>query len=292
MQITGFGANSFAGSYKLGEIDAEEDLGINAPLVLAQVGGASGSFDFYGGTSGPDQFSQVGYTQSPISPQFITRRFKLKSTTYANMKDAYDDLILNTIAYWTPAEDQPIMHGLRRDGTTIRTPGKCTAVAAPEVMGQYLTIPVELTFYNGDGLWYGTGAQTVQRNGAGTVAISHAGNYPAMVAILIASGVIDPTIKIKRTSTPAATVCEWTWTGTTAGSGLLVDPTQYSATNGGADVYTDLAIGSGQIAWLWLPPTEPSTGWLFGDGVYELEVSAGTIGAELITATFFNTYLF
>lgn len=295
MIITHFGGDIVAFAYALSQVDSEEDYSIDRPPVVAQVSGASGAFNFYGQGTGDDKFALSGVSGSPAAPRTITKTFKLHEPggTYTDVKDLLDELVRNTVAFYIPNGPHPIIHATRRDGTRIKALGECTSVSPPERIGQFQTLAVDLSFFLSEGLWYSEGRNQVVRNGAGVIAIANAGNWPAMVRVQIEAGVIAPEVKVKRTSTPTGTICQWEWVGTTSGAGsnrFRVDPDFYSVTNGGVGAYADFTAGAGQVAWLWLPPTNTADGG-GGPDTYELEIAASVMASQTTTVSWHDTYL-
>ncbi len=287
--------------YALPATQATEEWVANRPPVVAQVGGASGVYDFYGLGKDLDYSSPTDYGTSsyyPVSPQTMTRSFTLTSATYDGIEDELDELRRNTIAFSTTIHKESWLYALPRNSTShLKARAKCISMSRSRAFndGNYVKMPVELTFFLPEGIWYSTyPAVAAYRTGAGTVSVANAGNYPALVTVFIAAGMTNPSVSIDRTSSPTGTVCSWTWTGVTAGGGnlgdaLAVRSSSYSCVNNnGADAYSGLAIGSGQIAWLWIPPT---TGADIGGGPNTHVATITGTGAVRIDLTWYNTYI-
>lgn len=272
-------------TYTFPTLQAVDDWTLERPAVIQPVGGASGAFDFYDiGT-----LTEVG-SQYPVAPVIVTKSFVLKSSTYVGVQALLSTLRINTIAYTSPSNIQPLLTATARNGSTrYFAKAKCISLHSAESWenaGQVI-LPVELQFILPEGIWYGASRNSENRSGTGDITVANAGNYPALLEVTISAGATNPTIKVNRTSIPTGTVCEWTWTGTTAGTltnTFIVSAEEYRCENNGADAYSGLALGSGQIAWLWLPSNP-------GAATYVVNVS-GSVGGGLVTTVSWNdTYI-
>jgi hypothetical protein len=249
MLISRFG-DSWAAGYELPQLKAIDDWQAERPPIAEQVSGMGGAFEYYN----DDNF--------PIAPLSLTKRFALKSTTYAGVETA-----LNTMRSKTVGKKQTKLWALKRDGTTrLWTWAKCTRFKATEAFnrGQFLHIDVELVFYAKTGLWYSESKNIGQivmapTEGSGNhVFSSNIGNYSVGIkATVTNSGGSTNTVElICSTHTPSI---GWQYQATlTASDTLVVDSDLYSVTKNGSDDYGShfIMYDPDQLHWLWTS-TEP-----------------------------------
>lgn len=248
MKIARFGDDTWAGSYVFGNALMEDTWASARPVLGAQAGGAGGVFDFHGSTS------------SPPVPLVARKKFALTAATSSAIEDALD-----TLRAWTIVKsnsrltDLSRLWFLDRDGSTrYWMQAKCTKLNASESYrerGRWMKV-VDVEFYCQEGLWYG---ESEQGYNSGLVtgelidSITNAGNYLALVRILV---------EVDATSPAAMTNCilindlngaDWTFAGTVAiGDKLIVNANDYTVTNNLVAAYSDLTIGTGQLAWWYL----------------------------------------
>ncbi len=288
--------------YALPTTQATEEWSVDRPPIVAQVAGAGGVYDFYGLGKNLDYSSPTDYGTAsyyPVSSQTITRSFTLTSSTYSGIEDELDELRRNTIAFSSTTHKESWLYALPRNTSAKRKArAKCINMSRSRAYndGSYVKMEVELTFFLPEGLWYETyPPSSAFITGTGTVSVSNGGNYPALVTVFIAAGMTNPGVSIDRTSSPAATISSWVWTGVTAGganlgTSLAVRAASYSClNNNGTDAYSGLAIGSGQIAWLWLPPTTVANA--AGGPATHVATITASAGSARVDLTWYDTYI-
>ncbi len=212
--------------------------------VVTPVAGAGGVFDFFDDNP------------FPVSAITVTLSFTV-SDTYANIEDIFDD-----IREKITAAGRSRLWLLRRDGSrgTLNDHrwawAKCiSGPGTPEKYdeGNYVKAPVELTFLCPEGLWYGAliAYDTTQASPQ-AVTVTNNGNRPALARFDITpSGGTMTSISMVN----AANGSDWTFAGSvSAGDVLSVNAKTYNVTNDDVDAYSDLTLGSNQVAWLWLDP--------------------------------------
>lgn len=269
MKIARFG-DTWAAAYAFGDRLMIDDWECTRLPVATQAAGAAGAFDFFGAYG------------SPPGPIIVNKKFTLNAATSAAIDDARDTLVDSVVS-----DDRSYLWLLDRDAsTTYWTPAKCTRFKAGESaqeQGRWLKA-IELEFFCPDGVWYGAtdgSVSDVMSNLPGAIAVTNNGNYPALVNFTVAAGV-DNMNCIIRGSGGGAVASYWTWDGTVgATTGLVVNARTYECTNDGADDYAHLTVGTGQVAWLWIPP-----------GTYEIVTTDSSyIPDPAITASWHHTYL-
>lgn len=250
------------GSYVFSNINASDQWRTERPAVTERIGGAVGAFDFFGETA------------NPVAPLIVRKTFLLKASTYAGMD--FDTLRESTIG-----KERDKLYILTRSGDYRWAWAKCTSLAANEQAGNWLTVPVEIEFTCPEGVWYGqTSERSASRTGTGFVSLDNQGNDNALLRVAVAAGATNVTVNVYHPTNPGLPgICSWTWTGTTAGSGLQVNARAYSCTNDNVDAYSGLSVGSGQVAWAWLAPGH-STG-----------ASVGMSGSAQVTFYWYDTYV-
>lgn len=231
MKIIRFG-DAVLTAYEFSIIQSDDEIVTQRPAVLQPIGGAAGAFDF---------FAAEGY---PLAPLTVVKRFTLEAPSdYDSLESALDDLREATIAVgrsklW--AQPRGIAVAASRWAYA-----KCTEVRAPEKIGNFLTIPIQVTFSVPEGLWY---VDAIPINtGSASFQVTNQGNYPALVVATFQSGAYNPGLSISG-------VCSFSFAGAAGGSGLVINARTFSCTNNGVDAYSGLTIGSGQVAWFWIPP--------------------------------------
>jgi len=264
MIIARFG-DTWSTAYEFAETQGDDVWSAERTAIIQQVGGAAGAYDFFGDAN------------FPIAPLLITKKFTLSSSTYAGLETDLDTLRAATIA-----ADKTKLWGERRGGKTSAYRrwawAKCVkGPGTPEHYrdGNYIKAPVELQFLCPEGLWYAEGDGSANRTGTGDVTCVNNGNVNALVVATIAAGATDVQLSLYD---GVDLICQVTWTGTTSGTGLVIDARAYSCTNNGADAYDTLTVGGtgpsdpAQIAWFWLPP---------GSNTVTVEMLSGSVLATL-----------
>ncbi|CAG0959154.1 hypothetical protein PLCT2_00653 [Planctomycetaceae bacterium] len=169
---------------------------------------------------------------------------------YQNIESELDVLKAATIA-----AGESKLWGLLRDGTYRWAWAKCTSLRPPERYTEKLALPVELEFMLREGLWYGATqhTHTVNTQDSGyDFTLNNAGNHPAMVRVLIDNG--DVTVMTSFKLKNHTNGLEWTYDNVPLLHDIIVDAGAYSVTDNGADAYSHLTVGAGQVVWMQLEP--------------------------------------
>lgn len=258
MRLERFG-DTWATSYVLGQVQAEEEHSIERPAVIQTVSGQSGGYDVWADENGP------------WGPVVISKSFTLTANSYTAIEAAYNALVAATVA-----RGRSHLGALLRDGTThVWAWAKCISVSRSEKPGQFLHLPVTVKFVLPEGVWYSALPGTANRTGAGNLTCVNSGNVRALVRAVVAAGAVNPGLAI------GAGPPIWVWTGTVGAAGLVVDPDKYLCTNNAVDAYASLSYGVagiGQIEWFWLP---------LGSNTVIVTMT----GSYLVTLTWYDTFL-
>lgn len=279
MIITHFGTTYPAGSPLFGTIQAVDDWSTTRPAVVQQASGASGVFDF---------FTNAGY---PVAPIVAGKRFTVTAATYAGIETELDTLRAATIAAIEGHSYR--IWGLPRGGNPLAVNdfrwawAKCMSFKPQESYSEanYLKMPVELTFYCPEGIWYGQ-QHNIQYNTSGAKTITNAGNFPALLYVSVTTSSGSYTKFKTENTSPFITVPVWEYSDAGGFDTLYVTPTKYEvlaylAAAPAANPYDNLSLGTSQVAWMWLDPGNNS-------------VTFTTTGAGVlnqITVEYNDTYL-
>lgn len=218
------------------------------PPVAAQVGGASGAFDYFGDAL------------FPVNPVTVVKSFVLTGT-YTDIQDDLSDIAQKVLAF-----GQSRLWGLPRGasaGEEVWAYSKCIGIRANESSDgkRKLALPVQMTFFCPEGIWYEKNASQTNITANGTYNLTNSGQLPALVTATLTPATTKVE-KLTLNNTFNNTSVVWDDTG---GAGvaptksLIINSEAYSVLNDGSDAYDKLSIGSGQVAWSILSPNVPPT---------------------------------
>lgn len=274
MRIARFG-DTYAAGYVFGDALMEDEWQSTRPAVIVQTGGAAGAYDFYGS----DNF--------PPAPVVARKKFALTAASSALLEDA-----LITLRAATIAAERSKLWWLDRDGSTkYWSWAKCTLLKAVDTYqerGRWLK-KVDIEFTCPEGLWY---AET-DGSAVGGVAVTNNGNVNALVKFTATCTVATLTFSTDMLLTIRVTsggdiVNEVEIATDTrsldADETITLNSRSYRVLYASADDYTNLTIGSGQVAWLWIPS---GTYWVAAAASYD-----GGAGVMTYNWSWRHTYIF
>lgn len=234
-------------------LQASDEVVVNRPAVIQQMGGADGAYDYY------------GLYRYPLSPAIYVKKFTISAANYAGVETELLNAQRYTISdyrqIYYPAT--PLyLYGTRRGGTAhaFYTPAKCISFKAAEIYGRnYTILPVEMQFQLPQPWWYGA-ARTEEFTGdvdhpTVSAYITYSGNIiaPVIITVMPLTGSSRITYAEIRNARTTQSVAYADATGTI--NGLELNTETYSALEGTFNpVYDKLTLGGNQTTWLDLVP--------------------------------------
>ena len=262
MRITRFGDN-YASAYELPLLKAQQPQRSNDRIVVANVGGADGEYDFYG----EDPF--------PLNPKKLELQGTLNAATYAGVTDDLDELVaelrgVGRSKLWYETRDSS-------NAVPIRWAyAKCIDIFENgEIAGKnFVDFPISYIFQLSEGLIYSQSAQTDTDTEHAHFPIINRGNYPyTPVNVEIDVGASDPPLGWVETRSVVGSVIPaptsyWVWT--VKNSLRWLDFTQNGILNDTLEILSDalrvqvgttsryarndgvsaITLASGQVRWI------------------------------------------
>ncbi len=258
MRMARFG-DTYSSAYVFSLTLMEDSWQSTRPPLAQAVSGASGAFDYYGANN------------FPASPVTATKKFSLVGTSSADLEDSLIVLRATTIG-----ADRSKLWWLDRDNSTkYWSWAKCTGIKdfdSYKQKGRWL-MPVELTFFMSEGVWYGDTQQSWSNTmvipastvGYAVNGLTNDGNVNALLDVRI---VPDDGLTVEDSAVGVFGVSQWESASDVAdGIQLFVLASQYK------NVTADLIDNKDSIA----TPGASTSKDVWGDGrfVYAAENADG-----------------
>jgi hypothetical protein len=253
VRISGYGPNGpiSGGSqdYIFPDTEDRDDWLTEMPPVATQIGGASGTFDYY-----DDEVY-------PIAAKTVTKRYRITGTytfCQTHWRAALRQMLSNS-GNWNNMRLWGTPRGTTVESNLLWSYAKLIRARAVEIAGEgQLAWPAELIFYLPEGIWYQRLLNSTNITANGTYTLYNLGDIASPVKFTltpVSSAVTKVVINI-------GSILSLTWddsggSGVLPGNSLVIDCEQYSVLNNGVDAYDKLSLSSGQVVWFALLPVFP-----------------------------------
>jgi hypothetical protein len=267
MIIARFG-NTWETACPFGEVKGADDWATELTDTIVRVGGAAGGFSSEGQAAGPATPLMV-HKSWVLGPDLVpTTHARIlygtgevfgAGTLWGQINGSSWQLVdldrtLDYLLRCTLAHIESKLWALTRDEQRRWAWAKAISGRFAESVPTRLRLPVELSFYCREGLWYGEEQQGLSLTSAlpSTYTAINDGNRPAFFQLQVTSAVGTLTQLVFANTTNGDI---FTWTGAAAmGQLLRIDTGAWRVQRGGGNGYAGLSYGDNQSCWGQLAP--------------------------------------